>query len=70
VVQGSTSFHGTWSIPETAGAVITRIEGSNYPNWDGVEQKRFHAISGDQLRMCVASQIGGTSCIVAKRAKQ
>jgi hypothetical protein len=69
VVQGSTSFYGTWSIPDSGGAVITRIVGSSYPNWDGVEQKRTLAIAGDELRMCVASMIGGTSCVVAKRAR-
>lgn len=68
IVQGSTSLYGTWSIPEE-GTMVTRVEGSSYPNWDGLEQKRSLAITEDQLRLCVASQIGGTSCIVAKRSK-
>ena len=69
VVQGSIAFYGTWSIPEAPDTVITRIEGSSYPNWDGLEQKRSMVIAGDELRLCVTAAIGGTSCMVAKRVK-
>jgi len=69
VAQGSTAFYGTWSVDEKKRTIKTHIDGSTFPNWDGQDQERPVTISGDELKACVAAQIGGTACTVWKRVK-
>lgn len=69
ITQGSTAFFGTWSVDEATGTMLNRVEGSTYPNWDGTELKRTLAFSGDDMKVCVPSQIGGTSCATWRRAR-
>jgi hypothetical protein len=40
-VQGSIAYFGTYSVSETDKAIIYHIEGSTFPNWRDVDQKRF-----------------------------
>ncbi len=69
IVEGSTAFFGTWSVDEATSTLFNRIEGSTFPNWTGTELKRTLSISGDEMKQCVASQIGGTSCAVWRRVR-
>lgn len=70
IVQGSNATFGSWSIDEQDGTLVSQVDGSTFPGWDGQRQKRTLAISGDEMRMCVpGAQIGGTACAVWKRAK-
>ena len=69
IMQGSSAFFGTWSVDEATSTMLNRIEGSTYPNWDGTELKRTLSIASDEMKICVASQIGGTSCAVWRRAR-
>jgi len=70
IVQGSNATYGSWSIEERDGMLISQIEGSTFPGWDGQRQRRTLSIVGDEMRMCVAgAQIGGTACAVWRRAK-
>lgn len=70
IVQGSNATYGTWSINESDGSLISRIDGSTFPGWDGQNQKRTLSIVGDEMKMCVpGAQIGGTACATWKRAK-
>jgi hypothetical protein len=70
IVQGSNATFGTWSIDEQDGSLISQIDGSTFPGWDGQRQKRTLSIVGDEMRMCVSgAQIGGTACAVWKRTK-
>lgn len=70
IVQGSNATYGTWSINEEDGSLMSRIEGSTFPGWDGQNQKRTVSIAGDEMRMCVGgAQIGGTACAIWKRAR-
>jgi hypothetical protein len=69
IMQGSSAFFGTWSVDEATSTMLNRIEGSTYPNWDGTELKRTLSIASDEMKVCVASQIGGTSCAVWRRAR-
>ena len=39
-VQGMISHFGTYTVDEAAKAIIFRIEGSSFPNWDATVQKR------------------------------
>jgi hypothetical protein len=70
IVQGTNATFGTWSIDDQDGALVSQIEGSTFPGWDGQRQRRTLSITGDELRMCVGgAQIGGTACAIWKRAK-
>lgn len=70
IVQGSNATFGTWSIDEQDSSLISQIDGSTFPGWDGQRQKRTLSITGDEMKMCVAgAQIGGTACAVWKRAR-
>jgi Lipocalin-like domain len=40
-MQKSIGYYGTWSIDEAAKTLITKVEGSTYPNLEGNEQKRI-----------------------------
>jgi hypothetical protein len=69
IIEGSTAFFGTWSVDEATGTLLNRIEGATFPNWNGTELKRTLSISGDEMKQCVASQIGGTSCATWRRVR-
>lgn len=70
IVQGSNATYGSWSVNEQDGSLISRIDGSTFPGWDGQNQKRTLSIAGDEMKMCVAgAQIGGTVCAIWKRTK-
>ena len=70
-VQGNLAHFGTYSIEEADHSFTLRIEGSSFPNWAGVEQKRGPvAIAGDDLKWTnPTSSGGGSSELVWKRAK-
>jgi len=71
VVQGSIALFGTYTVNETDKTIILHIEGSTFPNWVGVDQKRLFKLSGDELNWTVpAPSVGsGTVYIVWKCAK-
>jgi hypothetical protein len=70
IVQGSNATYGTWSIDEHDGSLITQIDGSTFPGWDGQGQKRSVSIVGNEMKVCVpGAQIGGTACAIWKRPK-
>jgi hypothetical protein len=69
IIHGSTAFFGSWSVDEATSTMINRVDGSTFPNWDGTELKRSLTISGDDMKICVPSQIGGTSCAVWRRLR-
>ncbi len=70
IVQGSNATFGVWSVNEQDGSLISKIDGSTFPGWDGQSQKRTLSIVGDEMKMCVlGAQIGGTACAIWKRAK-
>jgi Lipocalin-like domain len=70
IVQGSNATFGRWSIDEQDGSLISQIDGSTFPGWDGQRQKRTLSIVGDEMKMCVpGAQIGGTACAIWKRPR-
>lgn len=69
IIHGSTAFFGSWSVDEATSTMLNRVDGSTFPNWDGTELKRSLTISGDDMKICVPSQIGGTSCAVWRRLR-
>jgi hypothetical protein len=68
VVQGSIAYFGTYTVDAADKSYTTRIEGSTFPNWTGLTQKRMVAISGDDLTISnPAGSGGGTAVSMWKR---
>lgn len=67
--QGTITYFGTYSVNEADRVIAIRVEASSFPNWNGSDQKRFFAITGDQLTLTVRLPTGGTVDVVWKRAK-
>lgn len=72
-VQGSLAFFGPYTFDEAAKSLNTKVAGSNFPNWLGLEQKRTAVLSGDTLTLSnptpSGSGPGGIAKIVWKRLK-
>jgi lipocalin-like protein len=71
IVQGSIAYFGRYSIDEKERKINLHFDGSTYPNWDGDDQTRLIAISGDELKIIspVSAVGGGTVHLVLRRAK-
>jgi hypothetical protein len=71
IVQGSIAYFGRYAIDETERKINLHFDGSTYPNWDGDDQTRLIAISGDELKIIspVSAVGGGTVHLVLRRAK-
>jgi hypothetical protein len=68
--QGTITYFGTYSVNEADGTIAIRIDGSSFPNWNGADQKRIFAITGDQLKL--TAPLGatvGTAEVTWKRAQ-
>jgi DNA-binding beta-propeller fold protein YncE len=69
VVRGSMSLFGTFTVtsPDT---VSLHIEGSSFPNWNGVDQTRGVVLQGDRLELTNRSNSFGQTSVHAfwKRA--
>ena len=50
-------------------SIAIHIEGSSFPNWNGADQKRAVAITGDRLTLTVRPPNGDIVDVVWKRAK-
>jgi Lipocalin-like domain len=50
ILQGSLAYFGTYSVHEADNTLISRIEGSTFPNSEGEEQKRIITrLTADEL---------------------
>src|SRR5258708_4243174 len=68
--QGSMTYFGTYSVSEADRTIAIHIEGSSFPNWNGADQKRIFAITGDELKLTSPAATGaGTAEVAWKRAK-
>jgi hypothetical protein len=69
VAQGMIAFYGTYTVND--GVLITRIEGSSYPNLIGGEQKHIiTSLTGDELQYINPTTSTGTKAeTVWRRAK-
>lgn len=58
--EGYVAYFGTYEINQEEGTVTHQIEGGLFPNWVGVNQKRFFEFSGDQLTLRASGiRLGG-----------
>ncbi len=48
-LEGYLAYFGRYTVDEKNKTVTHHIEGCTFPNWVGVDQKRFFELSGDQL---------------------
>ena len=68
--QGTITYFGTYSVNEADRTILVRVDGSSFPNWNGTDQKRLFALTGDELKLTVPPPPtgGGTIEVVWKRA--
>jgi hypothetical protein len=70
IVGGSLAYFGALSVNAADKTLTFTIETATFPNWDGTEQKRVFATTGDELKYTnTAGSGGGTVTVVWKRAK-
>ena len=71
VIQGSLAYFGNFKIVNAKEQMVSlNIEGSTFPNWDGVEQKLVMTVTGDEMKVInPAAAIGGKGYPVWKRVK-
>jgi len=55
--EGTMTYFGTYSVTETDSTIAIRVEGSSFPNWNGSDQERGVAITGDQLTLTVCPRL-------------
>jgi len=68
--EGTMTYFGTYSVSDADSTIAIHIEASSFPNWNGTDQKRDFAISGDQLTLTArALPTGGRADVVWKRVK-
>ncbi len=64
------TYFGTYLLSEEDRTIAIHIEASSFPNWNGADQKRTFAITGDQLTLTArALQTGGHADVIWKRTK-
>jgi len=57
-LQKSVACFGTYSINDADHTINVHIESSTFPKWNGTEQKRRFAITGDRLTLTNSSLAG------------
>ena len=67
--DGTITYFGTYSVGEADSSIAIHIEGSSFPNWNGGDQKRIVAITGDELTLTVRPPGGEIVDVIWKRAK-
>ncbi len=70
--QGVVAYFGTYTVDEPNHVVTLHIEQSSFPNWNGTDQKRKFAFTGDELRYTAASSTANpaeSAELVWKRAR-
>jgi hypothetical protein len=67
--NGTQTYFGTYSMNDEDRSIAIHVEGSSFPNWNGSDQKRFVAITGDQLTLTIRPPSGESVDVIWKRAK-
>ena len=50
-VEGFVAYYGTYEVNHEEGTVTHHVEGSSFPNWVGLAQRRFFEFSGNRLTL-------------------
>ena len=71
--EGYHAYFGTYTVNEQERMITHHIEGCSFPNWVGVDQKRFFDLKGDRLTLRTPPLLmrGGqaTGYLIWERAK-
>jgi hypothetical protein len=67
--DGTMTYFGTYTVDDAERSIAIHIEASSFPNWAGTDQKRFIAITEDQLTLTIRPPSGENVDITWKRAK-
>jgi hypothetical protein len=67
--DGTITYFGTYSVSEAESSIVIHIGGCSFPNWNGAEQKRIVAITGDQLTLTVRPPNGEIVDVIWKLAE-
>lgn len=63
-VRGTNSHFGRYAVNEAEHTLTFHIDHASFPNWEGTEQRRAFALTGDELKYSVpAPTTGGTGTI-------
>ena len=62
--RGYLAYYGTYTVQEKDGYILHKVEASLYPNWVGVDQKRFFRFEGERLVLEADAQALGRSRLV------
>ena len=65
--DGTITYFGTYSAKDGDNSIAIHVEGSSFPNWNGTDQKRFVAITGEQLTLTVSPPGGDAVDVIWKR---
>jgi Lipocalin-like domain len=70
-LEGMIVMFGDYKVDETEHSISLHIIGGSFPTWDNTNQKRFIAISNDELtyKNPTPASGGGTAVVTLKRAK-
>ncbi len=62
--QGYHGYYGTFSVDEREQSVTHHLQGASFPNWVGVDQKRFFHRAGNELTLrTVPLLLGGQEAV-------
>jgi hypothetical protein len=56
--RGYVAYYGTYTVDESRGVVIHKVEGSLYPNYVATEQVRRYTFSTNRLTLEAETQLG------------
>ena len=64
--EGYISYCGPYSVNEEEGTLTTNVEGSLFPNWIGLPQKRYIHIEGELLSLTTDPMPFGGETIIGR----
>ncbi|HXZ00704.1 MAG TPA: lipocalin-like domain-containing protein [Stellaceae bacterium] len=71
-VQGANAHFGRYAVDAAGHTITFRIEHASFPNWEGTQQQRAYAVTGDILTYTVPTPTSGgtaTGEVQWKRAR-
>jgi len=63
--EGFVAYYGAYEVNQDEGTVTHHIEGSLFPNWVGLAQRRFFEFSGNRLTLSTPPILVGGQQVTA-----